>query len=99
MRFYLTLFTLLVVFAMTMTMPAKSQIRRPCDGHRPYYHEIDTGPGSLIADLFFFPGTLTVGVAAAPFAGAKALCVPLSHGVRLVKAKHKRANNANPQGY
>jgi len=82
-----------------MTLPAHSQIRRPCDGHRPYYHEIDSGPGSLIADLFFFPGTLTVGVAAAPFAGAKALCVPLSHGVRIVKAKRKRANNANAQGY
>ena len=91
---------LIIAILVFMTATATAQkIRRPCDGHRPYYHEIDTGPGSLIADLFFFPGTLTVGVAAAPFAGAKALCVPLSHGVRIVKAKRKRANNADSQGY
>ena len=30
----------------------------PCEPFAPYYHKVQTGPGAMLADLFFFVGSI-----------------------------------------
>lgn len=72
------------------TSSAAAQRQRYCDGHEPYYHDTANGPGAAIADIFFLPGTLSVGVVAAGVTGdAHALCGAAAHARNIVIKKRK----------
>lgn len=72
----------------TLTSAAPSH----CQGGEPYYHHVQTGPGSVIADLFLFPMSLGVVVLTVPIAKrnekgvyitAAAMCGPIHHAEQL----------------
>lgn len=42
---------------------AAAEEGHPCDPYAPYYHKIETGPGALLADIFFFAFSAPVAVA------------------------------------
>src|SRR5262245_26513078 len=58
------------VFLIVMTLPLAAQRdyaeerTHICDDYAPYYHRIDTGPGSILADLFFLPMSLPASIVA-----------------------------------
>lgn len=82
----LVAFIVLLLFANS----AAAQRQRYCDGHEPYYHDTANGPGAFIGDLFFLPGTLTVGVVAAGVTGdGHALCGAAAHTRNLIQKKRK----------
>lgn len=59
----------LVALALVIsTTPLGAQGSR-CDPFAPYYHKVQTGPGAMLADLFFFVGSVPIAVAS--FGGAR----------------------------
>lgn len=53
MRIFLASLVLLL-----LSSAAAAQNGHPCDPYAPYYHKTETGPGALLADLFFFVGSV-----------------------------------------
>lgn len=58
-------YILSITCLLTFTVPVIAQSEHPCDPYAPYYHKIETGPGALIADLFFFVMSAPVVIATA----------------------------------
>lgn len=60
--------TILAIAAIAiLAKPASAQ--HPCDPYAPYYHQTETGPGALLADLFFF--TMSTPIAVVAVGGAR----------------------------
>lgn len=46
-----------------LKIPGAMAQDHPCDPYAPYYHKTETGPGALLADVFFFAFSAPVAVA------------------------------------
>lgn len=87
----------LIALALLAALSTPTQAGSPCSAFAPYYHRIPAGepgggPGSILADLFLFPGSLVIATVALggprrdvvrPSTGerrrvASAACMPIS---------------------